>query len=533
MVRLMSLTDKIVGHFKPQSANTTQLRPIAVERIFAMGIVMVGFYFRSANIFDQAPVSTDDYYYVTWPKEMLAGSGFPGIMKPLWVTMVAMGNLVMGYRLYVAALLSAFCGTLIVAVMYRLGSRLFGRSTGLYAGVLSASLLTYIHLSRWSQGHMTSMLLILSAALLYEEGARSPSRRAIYLGLSGMLVGASLYVHAIFMSMVPLLLLWAIGDGVANLRRHGSFKEAIAGPLFLTTGIGLSIIAPEMIVRLARISGVNAASWMGGLYETIFRFPSNLATGNSFDLQALLAYVHVFSENEGIIMTFAVALGTGMLAWQAWKSRSGSVLRGISILIFTFFWLEISTVVSGVQMDKFVTGLLPGVPLVLGYLLARVARTISVIQPTNWHVGRSAMVQVVVVCGLVAGWGYWHSKARIEWTTGHNDAYVLVQRLRPERIFYSGSIWDFHFGGMANALAFDSGGFEKPSKLSGQDVVIVTRPGGCEDNQKASYDLVGFQSSGLHLIASLPAFDHTLRHDISPTLAELGKSICHAVYSFR
>jgi len=136
--------------------------------------------------------------------------------------------------------------------------------------------------------------------------------------------------------LLVLLLLWAIGDGVANLRRHGSFKEAIAGPLFLTTGIGLSIIAPEMIVSVARISGVNAASWMGGLYETIFGFPSNLATGSSFDLQALLAYVHVFSENEGRIMTFAVALGTGMLVWQAWKSRSGSVLRGLSIFIFTF-----------------------------------------------------------------------------------------------------------------------------------------------------------------------------------------------------
>ena len=522
----------IVVRSQPESATITKLFPTGAERTIAIGIILAGFYFRLANIFDQAPLSIDDNYYVTWPKEMLAGSGFPGIMKPLWVTMIAIGYLVMSYRLYVAALLSVFCGTLTVAVMYRLGSRLFGRSTGIYAGVLSASLLTYIHLSRWSQGHMTSMLLCITAALMFEEGMRCPRRRSIYLGFSGVLVGASLYVHAIFMIMVPLLVLWAIGDGVANLRRHGDFKEAITGPLFLTTGIGLSIIAPEMIVSVARISGVNAASWIGGLYETIFGFPSTLATGSSFDLQALLAYVHVFSENEGKIMTFAVVLGTGMLAWQAWKSRSGSVLRGLSIFIFTFGFSELSTVFKGVQMAKFVTSFLPGIPLVLGYLLATLARIISVIQPTNWHVGRSAMVRVVVVCGLVAGWGYWHSKARIEWTTGHNDAYVLVQRLRPERIFYSGSIWDFYFGGMANALPFDSGGFERPSKLSGQDVVVVTRPGACEDNQQASDELAGLQSSGLHLIGSLSAFDHTLRHDIEPTLAELGKSTCHEVYSF-
>ena len=75
-------------------------------------------------------------------------------------------------------------------------------------------------------------LLTLSAALLYEEGARNPSRRAIYLGLSGMLVGASLYVHAIFMSMVSLLLLWSIGDAVTRSDATGpvaDFDAAVYG----------------------------------------------------------------------------------------------------------------------------------------------------------------------------------------------------------------------------------------------------------------------------------------------------------------
>ena len=69
-------------------------------------------------------------------------------------------------------------------------------------------------------------------------------------------------------------------------------------------------------------------------------------------------------------------------------------------------------------------------------------------------------------------------------------------------------------------------------RVSGRDIVVVTRSGACENNQHPSHDLVGFQSSGLHLIASLPAFDDTVRHDIEPTRAELSKSICHAVYSF-
>ncbi len=526
----MSSTDKIVGPFKPHCANMTQLRPIAADRIFAMGIVMVGFYFRFANIFDQAPVSIDDHYYIIWPKEMLTGSGFPGIMKPLWVTMIAMGNLVMGYRTYVASLLSAFSGTLTVAVTYRLTSRFLGRSAGLYAGVLSASLLPDIHLSRWSQGHMTSMLLTLSAALLYEEGARSPSRRAICLGLSGMLAGASLYVHAIFMSMVSLLLLWAIGHAVANLMEHRDFKEAMVGPICLITGMALSIITPEVVVRVVRIGGVPADSWWGGLYETIFRFPSLRATGSSFDPQALLAYLHVFSDNEGNIMAFAVAIGTGVLALQVWRSRSGSVLRGLSILVITFGFVELSTVFKGVQMAKFVAGFLPGIPLVLGYLLIRVERVIFSLQPTRWPVGRSAMIRVAVICALVAGWGYWHAESRIKWTTGHNDAYVLVQRLRPERIFYSGAIWDLHFGGMVNAFPIVSDGFEIQESASGRDILVVE--GTCEDNQPSTDKIAVFLSRRLRLFAEVPAFDYTGDHDIDPTRAELGAGVCHRIYSF-
>tara|TARA_B100001964_G_scaffold210236_1_gene244414 strand:- start:31 stop:1029 length:999 start_codon:yes stop_codon:yes gene_type:complete len=332
------------------------------------------------------------------------------------------------------------------------------------------------------------------------------------------------------MSMVSLLLLWSIGDAVAHLMEHRRFKEVITGPLFLITGMALSIVTPEVVVRVARIAGVPADSWLGGLHETIFNFPSFRTAGSSFDLQALLAYLHVFSDNEGKIMAFAVAIATGVLAWQAWETRSGSVLRGLSIFVFTAGFSELSTIFKGVQMAKFVTGLLPGVPLVLGYLLARVVRTISAIQPNKWHVGRSAMVRAVVVCGLVAGWGYWHAKARIEWATGHNDAYVLVQGLRPERIFYSGGIWDFHFGGMVNAFSIVLDGFPIQESASGRDILVVE--GTCGDNQTSTDEIAVFLSRRPHLFAEVKAFDYTANHDIDPTLAELGKNICHAVYSF-
>jgi len=518
------------------SATLTQIRSALKHKNIAIVIVLVAFYFRFKNVFDQSPVSIDSNYYVIWAKDLLTGSGFPGIMKPLWVIMVAMGYVAMGYRLWVASLLSAFCGTLIVAVMYRLGRRYFGRSAGLYAGMLSASLLTYIHLSRWSQGHMTSMLLCLSAALLYEEALRRPRRMTMYLLLSGIMVGASLYVHAVFMSMVLLLILWAIWDSIADRGGHRVFKERLAQPLTLAAGITLSMIVPETIIRIARLRGEAAPSWLGGLYETIFHFQSTADAGNTYDFGALFSYWNIFSTYEGKIISSALVIGTGMLAWQVRRSRSVSLLRGLSIFVFTFGFVELSTVFKGVQMAKFMTGMLPGVPLVLGYFLARLEHIISSLTPSMWRAVNPATI-CAALCAVVAMWGHWHAKSRIEWNTGHNDAYILVQQLDPERIFYSGSIWDFHFSGKANAFSIESDGIDVLSGASGRDILVATRLGACEAKSLATDKPAGFQLNQMHLIASVPSFDYTIGHDISPTLEALnldglGGRLCHVIYSF-
>ena len=90
------------------------------------------------------------------------------------------------------------------------------------------------------------------------------------------------------------------------------------------------------------------------------------------------------------------------------------------------------------------------------------------------------------LCAVVAMWGHWHAKSRIEWNTGHNDAYILVQQLDPERIFYSGSIWDFHFSGKANAFSIASDGIDVLSGASGRDILVATRLGACEAKSLAT-----------------------------------------------
>ena len=514
----------------------TQIRSALTHRNIAIAIVLVAFYFRFKNVFDQSPVSIDSNYYVIWAKDLLTGSGFPGIMKPLWVIMVAMGYAAMGYRLWVASLLSAFCGTLIVAVMYRLGRRYLGSSAGLYAGMLSASLLTYIHLSRWSQGHMTSMLLCLLAALLYEEALRCPGRVTVYLLLSGIMVGASLYVHAIFMSMVFLIILWAIWDSVADRSGRRVLKERLAQPLTVAAGVTFSIIVPETIIRIARLTGVAAPSWIGGLYETIFHFQSTADAGNTYDFGALFSYWKIFSTYEGKIISTALVIGTGMLAWHVRRSRSASLLRGLSIFVFTFGFVELSTVFKGVQMAKFVTGMLPGIPLVLGYFLVRLEHIISSFTPSMWRAVNPLTI-CAALCAVVAIWGHWHAKSRIEWNTGHNDAYTLVQQLGPERIFYSGGIWEFHFSDKSNAFSIASDGVDSLSGASGRDILVATHPGACEAKSLGIDTLAGFPLNQMHLVAAVPSFDYTIGHDINPTLDGLnldglGGRLCHVIYSF-
>ena len=96
-------------------------------------VILIGFYLRVSNVFDQVPWNGEDFMAgrILESKDMVVNSAFPGVSKPLWQLIVAFGYKVMGFRLFVGSLWSVYFGTTIIALIYKLGRRLFNSDAGL------------------------------------------------------------------------------------------------------------------------------------------------------------------------------------------------------------------------------------------------------------------------------------------------------------------------------------------------------------------------------------------------------------------
>ena len=209
-----------------------------------------------------------------------------------------------------------------------------------------------------------------------------------------------------------------------------------------------------------------------------------------------------------------------------------SILRVLSMLLLPLILLEVSLLAKGRGMGKYFAAFLPAVPLLLGCVIAWVENAILTLQP-KWQVNRSVMIGVTFSM-LIAGVGYQHAKSRIEWSTGNNAAYVVVQELDPERIYYSGIIWEFYYGGSDDAFPFSPEMHEAISAATGRDVLVMTHNGECSSEIPS---IGGIESgplwSRLRLIESVPAFDYNGAHEIDWTRPNLSVGLCHHVYTFR
>jgi 4-amino-4-deoxy-L-arabinose transferase-like glycosyltransferase len=137
-------------------------------------VILFGFYLRVSNVFDQVPWDGEDFMAgrILESKDMVINSSFPGVSKPLWQLMIAFGYRVMGFRLFVGSLWSAYFGTTIIALIYKLCQRLFNNDIGFYAALFTASMLTFIHVSRLPRAPMASLFFMLFAANLYLKFAK-------------------------------------------------------------------------------------------------------------------------------------------------------------------------------------------------------------------------------------------------------------------------------------------------------------------------------------------------------------------------
>ena len=505
-------------------------------------IALAGFALRIVNILDQVPLTLDSHT-VFEAKLMSHGpSIFPGTLKPLWKATVALGYSLLGLRLFVASIISVFSGTLAIALIYKLTERLFGKWSGVYAAATCASMLSFIHFSRWSQPQMTSMSLVLAAIVLYRPWSFSPRLKRVALFAAGMFSGITLFYYSGYVTGCMILIAWTIMDAVCGGRRwsKNSVRDSGLDPLVVLAGISAAVLTPEFIIRVARHVGFpSAASWVGSIW---LEWGWHLGSGvpSVVSKPDYFHYWRVLSSWDGSSYLAAVVLCSIFMGVEMARHQSSRMFRGFSILWLPLAFVTAWPAIRAGGMDKYIVLFLPGVPIVLGCLIARAVQ-VSVLLVSRYVVIRPAAV-AVVVCSVIILSGYQRGKFRIAWQTGHMAAYSFVRNQSPDYICFLDTtsdingysdwlIWEFYFEGMPQATLCSPEYFENLSNSAGLGIMVATEEGECGENQIESYEQEYAQWPTLSVLASVPSFDYRTSHDIDPTMHSLPKSLCHKVYS--
>ena len=163
-------------------------------------VILCGFYLRVSNVFDQVPWDGEDFMAgrILESKDIVINNSFPGVSKPLWQLMVAFGYRVMGFRLFVGSLWAVYFGTAIIALIYKLCQRLFNSDVGFYAALFTASMLTFIHVSRLPRAPMASLFFMLFAANLYLQYAKKRRIHVREIVFVGVVAGFTITLHSMY-----------------------------------------------------------------------------------------------------------------------------------------------------------------------------------------------------------------------------------------------------------------------------------------------------------------------------------------------
>jgi len=177
--------------------------------------------YRDSPLFDI--YLADQIYYRDWALRLIAGSGGGEVFEqgPLYAYWLAGIFSLTGNAPTLPLLLQLLCGSLTVLLVGWLGGRLFDQRAGLIAGLLAAVYGPLVFYDCMLMKSFLEPLLVLLVVAAFLQGVSS--RRVLWFGFSGLLVGlACLVREAHILLLGPLL--WFSVCGYVNGR---SWRPAV------------------------------------------------------------------------------------------------------------------------------------------------------------------------------------------------------------------------------------------------------------------------------------------------------------------
>jgi 4-amino-4-deoxy-L-arabinose transferase-like glycosyltransferase len=134
--------------------------------------------------------------------------------------------------------LSVLCGTVLIAVVFRVGKQWFSARTGTVAALILVLMPEMIARGAFIRMHALLQLLVLIAAFgLYEGIARRDDRRMRMIGVFAL--SGSLFVHLLSVPLIAVILVGLVGSALWLWRR----SERDSFPLGVLWSEGLIVIA--------------------------------------------------------------------------------------------------------------------------------------------------------------------------------------------------------------------------------------------------------------------------------------------------
>jgi len=456
-------------------------------------------------------------------KDMVVNSAFPGVSKPLWQLIVAFGYKVMGFRLFVGSLWSVYFGTTIIALIYKLGRRLFNSDAGLYAALFTASMLTFVHVSRLPRAPMASLFFMLFAANLYLQYAKKRRIHVREIVFVGVVAGFTITLHSMY--FIPCFFILVLWELVREVRLSSDMRTIIIRVVKFSSVLAVSMLIPvsvaEMAIRISRMYGITAASWIGGAYLQMFdSFPPPK------NIRDYFAYLERFVSTDGVLIALLFSISFIVSLVKLKRTVSINIFRAITLFLVPLALLILSIPTKGLALKKYYIIFMAGVPVLIGYYVGIVFSRLRF----NSTFGLLNPILRGIFVLSVLGMGYTRARPRIEWTTGIDQAYNIASNTESEQIYYAMELGEFYFSTQSNAHVLTTD-ISKTLIPSGKNIIISTITGSCDcsaSNQICAEDITilrYIERDKLKVVDSVQGYGASLQGPLRPHQ-------CHVLYLY-
>ena len=353
--------------------------------------------------------------------------------KPGHTVLVFLGLVVFGMNDYSSFLLSAILGTATIWIVYRLGSEMFNRQTGLLSAAFLAASAFHITYSRSGYAQAKAVFFVaLGLFAWYVWRNRTKRFRKV---VAGAMIGYAFTCHFNLFA-IPILVVVLELDESRSLGLRQRFTRLFD----LGAGMAAPLLMFELPSRILRLIG-SLPDGQQTYYEQYF-YRGSLAGSVHFSTDGLQAILHKVWITEGLLTVSALLIGLAVLLKGLRKFEHRALL--LTLIIPALPWCLLSSGLPPLYRT-FIVLAIPG-SLIAGLGLSSLM--------VRLRAARIQWLPYAVYAGVLAV-GVVHTAPLLPLTSGYRDAtnrwLDYVKKEGGTIAFFPGSSWPIYYFYLSSA----------------------------------------------------------------------------------